>query len=134
MPARKEKKKAHTFNYDLMKALNGGKQMKDVWELPAIARWEKTQGKHPTQKPLSVVARTILASTHKGDLVLDPVAGASTTGIAAYLYDRRYIGIDTEEEYLRISKSRYEEATLNKVKMAKKIYGLDPKIVSAYDK
>ena len=132
--ARKEKKKAHTFNYDLMKALNDGKQMKDVWELPAIARWEKANGKHPTQKPLSVVARTILASTHKGALVLDPFAGASTTGIAAYLFDRQYIGIDTNEEFLRISKARYEEAILKKEKMAKKIYGLDPKIVSAYDK
>lgn len=132
--ARKEEKTAHYYNYEMMKALNGGKQMKDVWELPAIARWEKTYEKHPTQKPLSLVARTILASTHKGALVLDPFAGASTTGIAAYLFDRHYIGIDTEEKYLRISKDRYEEATLNKEKMAKKIYGLNPKIVSAYDK
>ena len=131
--ARKEKNVAHIYNYDLMRALNGGKQMKDVWELPAIARWEKINGKHPTQKPLSVVARTILASTHKGALVLDPFAGASTTGIAAYLLGRRYIGIETEEEYLRISKDRYEEAIFNKEKMAKKIYGLDLGIVSQYD-
>lgn len=131
--ARKEKKKAHYYNYDLMKALNGGKQMKDVWELPAIARWEKSRGKHPTQKPLSLVSRTILASTHKGDLILDPFTGASTTGIAAYLFDRKFIGVDIEREYLRLSKERYKEAILNKAKMVKKIYGLDPKILSKYD-
>ena len=131
--ARKEEKTAHVFNYDLMKAINGGKQMKDVWELPAIAKWEKTFGKHPTQKPLSVVARTILASTHKDAMILDPFAGASTTGIAAYLFDRRYIGIDIEKEFLEISKARYEEATSNKMKMAKKIYGIDYSVVSTYD-
>ena len=131
--ARKDKKRGHVFNYELMKALNGGKQMKDVWELPAIARWEKVFGKHPTQKPLSVVARTILASTHKGALVVDPFAGSSTTGIAAYLYDRQYIGIDTEKEYLDLSVARYKEATECKETMAKKIYGLDYKLVSIYD-
>ena len=131
--ARKEKKIAHYYNYELMKELNGGKQMKDVWELPAIARWEKVNGKHPTQKPLSVVSRTILASTHRGDLILDPFSGASTTGIAAYLFDRKFIGIDIDIDYLRISKKRYQEAACNKDKMAKKIYGLNSIIVSAYD-
>lgn len=131
--ARKEEKKAHYFNYQLMRELNGGKQMKDVWSLPAIARWEKTQGKHPTQKPLSVLARIVLASTKKGDLVLDPVTGSSTTGIASILFDRRFIGIDTEQQYLDISKKRYEEAILCKEKMAKKIYGLDMKVVSKND-
>ena len=131
--ARKDKKKGHVFNYELMKALNGGKQMKDVWPLPAIARWEKTNGKHPTQKPLSVVARTVLASTHKGALVVDPFAGSSTTGIAAYLFDRQYIGIDTEKEYLDLSVARYKEAIECKETMAKKIYGLDSKLVSIYD-
>ncbi len=128
--ARKEQKTGHVFNYELMKALNGGKQMKDVWELPAIARWEKVFGKHPTQKPLSVVARTILASTHKGALVVDPFAGSSTTGIAAYLCGRKYIGIDTEREYLDLSVARYKEAILNKEKMAKKIYGIDYSLVA----
>lgn len=131
--ARKDQKKGHTFNYDLMKALNDGKQMKDVWELPAIARWEKSFGKHPTQKPLSVVARTILASTHRGALVLDPFAGSSTTGIAAYLFNREYIGIDTERTYLDLSIERYKEAIGSKETMVKKIYGLDPAIVSTYD-
>ena len=131
--ARKDKKKGHTFNYDLMRALNDGKQMKDVWPLPAIAPWEKVHGKHPTQKPLSVVARTILASTHKGALVVDPFTGSSTTGIASVLFDRRFIGIDTEKQYLDVSIARYNEAISSGEKMAKKIYGLDMNLVKQFD-
>ncbi len=131
--ARKEKKKAHYYNYDLMKALNEGKQMKDVWPLPSIARWEKVNGKHPTQKPLSVVARTILASTRRGELVLDPFTGSSTTGVASLLFGRRFIGIDTESDYLDISVARYNEAISSPEKMAGKIYGLDMKAVADYD-
>ncbi len=104
--ARKEAKVPHYFNYALMKELNDGKQMKDVWKLPAIAKWEKACGKHPTQKPLSLLTRMILASTQRGAWILDPFAGSSTTGIAANLLGRRYLGIDQEEEYLEISKAR----------------------------
>ena len=77
--------------------------MTDVWHLPAIARWEKTCGKHPTQKPLAVLARIVLASTHSGAWILDPFTGSSTTGIAANLLGRRFLGIDKEEEYLILS-------------------------------
>src|SRR5690606_21328672 len=77
--------------------------MRDVWTLPAIARWEKSCGKHPTQKPLSVLTRLILASTKPDARILDPVAGSSTTGIAANLTNRRYLGIDQEELFLEIS-------------------------------
>ena len=104
--ARKEPKVPHYFNYDLMKELNNGKQMKDVWTLPAIAKWEKSCGKHPTQKPLSVLTRIILASTQKGDWILDPFTGSSTTGISANLLERKFLGIDKEKEYLEISKAR----------------------------
>src|SRR5690554_4893058 len=104
--ARKNKKTPHYFNYELMKQLNGNKQMRDVWTLPAIARWEKSCGKHPTQKPLSVLTRLILASTKPDAWILDPFAGSSTTGIAANLTNRRYLGIDQEELFLEISKNR----------------------------
>jgi site-specific DNA-methyltransferase (adenine-specific) len=104
--ARKSEKKPHYFNYDLMKQLNDDKQMKDVWKLPAIAPWEKSCGKHPTQKPLSVLTRLILASTKPNAWILDPFAGSSTTGIAANLANRRFLGIDQEEEFLNISKMR----------------------------
>lgn len=104
--ARKSEKAPHYFNYELMKQLNGNKQMKDVWKLPAIAPWEKSCGKHPTQKPLSVLTRLILASTKPNAWILDPFTGSSTTGIAANLANRRFLGIDQEEAFLSISKNR----------------------------
>lgn len=107
--ARKSKKTPHKFNYALMRQINGGKQMTDVWRLPAIGRWEKTQGKHPTQKPLPLLTRIILATTEPGDWVLDPFAGSSTTGIAANLCSRRFAGIEREEEFCAMSRARREE-------------------------
>ena len=107
--ARKSDKKAHYFNYDLMKQINGGKQMTDVWNLPAIAVWEKSCGKHPTQKPLALLSRIILASTQQGEWVLDPFCGSSTTGIAANLLGRRFLGIDQEHDFVMMSKNRREE-------------------------
>ena len=104
--ARKWHKRPHQYNYEMMKHLNGGKQMTDVWRLPAIAPWEKSCGKHPTQKPLAIMTRIILASTNPGAWILDPFAGSSTTGIAANLIDRRFLGIEREMEYVELSKSR----------------------------
>ncbi|GAB4283308.1 MAG: site-specific DNA-methyltransferase [Marinilabiliales bacterium] len=118
--ARKNAKVPHYFNYELMKKLNNGKQMTDVWTIPAINKWEKSCGKHPTQKPLSVLSRIILASTKEGDWILDPFTGSSTTGIAANLSGRKFLGIDIEEEYLEISKNRKleieNETVFNKYK------------------
>ena len=107
--ARKSPQVPHCYNYDLMKRINGEKQMTDVWHLPAIARWEKTCGKHPTQKPLSLLVRAILASTEQGAWILDPFTGSSTTGIAANLLGRRFLGIDKEETYLSMSRARKTE-------------------------
>lgn len=107
--ARKHQKVAHYFDYDLMKRLNGNKQMTDVWRLPAIAPWEKTCGKHPTQKPLSLLSRLILASTEPKAWILDPFNGSGTTGIAASLLGRRYLGIEKDEGFLTMSKARREE-------------------------
>ena len=113
--ARKNEKVPHYFNYELMKQLNGNKQMKDVWKLPAIAPWEKSCGKHPTQKPLSLLTRLILASTKPNAWILDPFTGSSTAGIAANLANRRFLGIDKEEEFLNMSKNRKIEIENNKV-------------------
>ena len=107
--ARKSAKKPHRFNYELMRYLNDNKQMTDVWRLPAIAPWEKSCGKHPTQKPLALLARIILASTVKNGWILDPFAGSSTTGIAANLIGRRYLGIEKENEFVEMSKCRRQE-------------------------
>lgn len=107
--ARKNPKVPHYYNYELMRRINDGKQMSDVWRLPAIARWEKSCGKHPTQKPLALLTRIILASTKPGAWILDPFTGSSTTGIAAALTARRFLGIDQEESFLGISRCRREE-------------------------
>lgn len=124
MWARKDKRKAHYFNYDLMKQINGGTQMRDVWSLPAIAKWEKSCGKHPTQKPLPLLGRIILASTKPDAWILDPFSGSATTGIAANILGRRYLGLEQEEEFLELSKQRrleLEDITI-KNKYKEKIY------------
>lgn len=108
--ARREEKTSHFFNYDLMRKLAGGQQMGDVWVLNSIARWEKSFGKHPTQKPLSLLVRILLASTRENEWVLDPFAGSCTTGIAARLLHRRFFGIDTSPDYLALGAKRFYEA------------------------
>lgn len=113
--ARKLPKVAHYYNYELMKHINGNKQMTDVWHLPAISRWEKNCGKHPTQKPLALLARIILASTSKDMWILDPFAGSSTTGIAANLLNRKFVGIDNDKDFLALSKSRKIEIENNSI-------------------
>jgi len=89
-----------------MKLLNGGRQMTDVWRIPAVSLWEKQQGKHPTQKPLRLLYRIILASTNEGDTVLDPFSGSGTTGIAANLLGRKYIGIEQDLQFCELSLRR----------------------------
>ena len=83
--------------------------MTDVWHLPAIAPWEKSCGKHPTQKPLALLSRIIMSSTKQGEWILDPFCGSSTTGIAANVLGRRFLGIDQERSYVEMSKHRREE-------------------------
>ena len=109
-----KKKGNHTFNYQLMKEINGGKQMKDVWVLPLPAKKEKIHGKHPTQKSLPLLERIVLASTSEGDLILDPFCGSGTTGVAAVKLNRKFIGIDNVQGYLEIAKKRYEDLEVTK--------------------
>ena len=104
--AKKSPNSKHYFNYELMKEINGGTQMRDVWTLPAIGKWEKTCGKHPTQKPLPLLARIILASTKENDWILDPFSGSATTGIAANILGRRYLGLEQSLDFLELSKKR----------------------------
>jgi site-specific DNA-methyltransferase (adenine-specific) len=114
--ARKDKKGKHKFNYNLM--CNGewnedafkkpNKQMRSVWSINTPKREEKTFGKHPTQKSLDLLKRLVLACTDVGDRILDPFTGSSTTGIAAIMHDRKFLGIDSEKEYLDLSIKRFE--------------------------
>ena len=101
-----DKKSKHLFNYEVMKEENGGKQMKDVWTGSLTSPKEKKYGKHPTQKPLYLLERIIMASTNEGDLVLDPFCGSSSTGVAAIKLGRYFVGIDNSIEYIELSKNR----------------------------
>ena len=83
--------------------------MKDVWTGSLTPRNEKVFGKHPTQKPVYLLERILLASTHEGDLVLDPFCGSSTTGVACKNLNRKYIGIENNPEYITLSIKRLQK-------------------------
>lgn len=112
------KKGKHYFDYKEMKKENYGKQMKDVWsfeviepefiELSIASLKEKQFGRHPTQKPEKLLDRLIRCATKENDYILDPFSGSSTTGIIAKRLKRRFLGIEKEEEFLQLSKRRYE--------------------------
>ena len=123
--ARKDKKGKHKFNYKLMKEGNWPEdfikkpnlQMRSVWAISPPKGAEKKYGKHPTQKPIDLLVRIVMASTDKGDVVLDPFTGSSTTGLAAMLNGRKFIGIDTEKKYLNLSVKRFKD--LKNIKIIK---------------
>lgn len=106
--AARSQKSRHYFDYDAMKRLNGGKQMKSVWRLTAPGAAEKTCGRHPTQKPLALLERIVQASTPEGALVLDPFNGSGTTGVACLHLHRRYIGIERDATYIDLTRKRLE--------------------------
>ena len=108
---RKGKKSKHFFNYDLMKEVNEGKQMKDVWTIGRPKKIEKEFGKHPTQKPEEIIERMILSSTKEGDVVLDMFNGSGTTGVVSIRNNRKFIGIELDKEYFNLSKIRIESET-----------------------
>jgi len=99
-------KSRHVFNYVLMKKLAGGKQMKSVWTIPPPEPWEKRFGKHPTQKPVALLERILLASSNEGDLVLDPFLGSGTTCIAALRLSRLTLGIEQSVECSDLAQRR----------------------------
>jgi site-specific DNA-methyltransferase (adenine-specific) len=108
--AAKSKGSRHIFNYEQMRALAGGKQMQNVWDIYPPAREEKAFGKHPTQKPLALLRRIIEASTLPGQLILDPFVGSGSTVIAALELGRPVIGVDLDESYLTLAKLRIRAA------------------------
>ena len=144
--ARKAKKASHTFNYKKMVDWTNnykkqfrcdkdhktghsyeilhesGKQMRSVWAINTPRPIEKTFGKHPTQKPEELLRRIIAASTNKGDLIVDPFTGSSTTGLIAHLFGRKFVGVDNEKAYLDLSIKRFDLLKANmKKKQVRKI-------------
>ncbi len=95
-----------TFNYWDAKEMNGGKQMRNVWEFPVTPKKERVNGAHPSQKPVALLERAILLMSEPDDLLLDPFGGAGTLAVAAVRHDRRYILIESVEEYAELAKTR----------------------------
>jgi site-specific DNA-methyltransferase (adenine-specific) len=112
--AKKENGK-QLFNYDLMRAENANKQMKDVWTTSTINRSERRFGKHPTQKPLALFLRILRASTNEQSRVLDPFMGTGTTAVAGRILDKHVIGIDNNSDYFNIAVQRIQNYQTEKV-------------------
>jgi site-specific DNA-methyltransferase (adenine-specific) len=133
--ARKDEKGKHTFNYEKMKNWEDnykkefkcshcgkverheilhekGNQMRSVWAINTPKKEEKIFGKHPTQKSLDLLKRIVVASSNEGDLILDPFAGSCTTGVACIIYNRNFVGIDIDDNFLEIGKKRIENVKI----------------------
>jgi site-specific DNA-methyltransferase (adenine-specific) len=102
------KGRGHTFNYDLINT--PGSQLSSVWRIPTVPKREKPHGYHPTQKPLRLVRRALLASTCEGDFVFDPFCGSGTTGVAAKKLGRFFVGAELEEEFCKLAARRIKVA------------------------
>ena len=118
--ARKDKKSKHTFNYKDMKCgifpkdfiKKPNMQMRSAWAIGTSTPSEKIYGKHPTQKPLELLERIILASTNPGDLILDPFMGSGTTGVAAIRHGRKFVGIEKEQIFAELAEKRLKDELL----------------------
>jgi site-specific DNA-methyltransferase (adenine-specific) len=100
--ASKGKGARHTFNYDLINSTDPTSQVSSLWRIPAVPMREKLHGRHPTQKPLRLLRRAIVASTTEGGLVFDPFSGSGTTGVAAKELGRFFAGAEAEREYAEL--------------------------------
>jgi DNA modification methylase len=104
----------YTFNYQNLKELNDGKQMRSDWYIPICSGKERlrennNQRSHPTQKPEALMYRIILSSTNKGDIILDPFLGSGTTAVVAKRLQRNFIGIEQDKEYISLAKKRLKQ-------------------------
>ena len=116
--AKKSESSSYTFNRDMMKAENGGKQMRNVWEIPICGGAERLrngQGKalHPTQKPEELLRRVLLSCTKQGDVVLDPFLGSGTTLAVARQLGRRGVGIERGVKYVKVASKRIKAVVLD---------------------
>jgi modification methylase len=113
--AGKNEASKYTFNYDALKALNEGIQMRSDWVLPICTGHERLKDEagdkaHPTQKPESLLHRILVGSTNPGDVILDPFFGTGTTGAVAKMLGRDFIGIEREEAYRKVATKRIANA------------------------
>ncbi len=113
------KSKRYYFNYEMAVKLSNGKQMRNLWEMPA----ERHKTSHPTEKPEKLLERIILIGSKEGDVILDPFMGSGTTGVVAKRLNRNFIGIEIDEKYYNIAKNRIESTPIenNLVKFLEKL-------------
>jgi site-specific DNA-methyltransferase (adenine-specific) len=109
------KGRGYTFNYDLINGFDPTAQVSSVWRIPTVPRGEKIHGYHPTQKPLRLVRRVLVASTHEGDLVFDPFCGSGTTAVAAKELNRFFVGAELEGEFCELAGRRIRAAVRGRV-------------------
>jgi site-specific DNA-methyltransferase (adenine-specific) len=109
------KGKGHTFNYDLINSPNPSSQVSSVWRIPTVPKSERLHGYHPTQKPVRLVRRALLASTREGDLVFDPFCGSGTTAVAAKELGRFFVGAEQEREFCELAGRRIRAAVRGRV-------------------
>jgi len=104
-----KKAKNWVFNYEEMKQLTAnGKQMRNMWDIPMTPTFEKSSGKHPSQKPLAVMDRLVLGCTNPGELILDPFGGSGTTAVSAQRHLRDFLIVERDPDYCDIAKKRIQ--------------------------
>jgi site-specific DNA-methyltransferase (adenine-specific) len=113
--ASKSRSSPHTFNYELINSPHPNGQLSSVWRIPTVASSEKLHGYHPTQKPLRLVRRALVASSREGDLVFDPFCGSGTTGVAAKELDRFMVGAELERGFCELAGRRIEATERGRV-------------------
>lgn len=101
------------FNYHDLKKINGGTQMRNMWDIPSTPSSERKHGKHPSQKPVAVLNRLVIGASNKNEIILDPFVGSGTLPVVAKTLGRKFIGIDNEKKYLEIAKKRLAECESN---------------------
>lgn len=105
------KTKKYYFDYDKAKEINGGKQMKNLWDIPA----ERHLTEHPTEKPETLLTRIILLGSKEGDTILDPFMGSGTTGVVSRRLKRNFIGIEINDNYFSIAEERIRNTIVDNI-------------------
>jgi site-specific DNA-methyltransferase (adenine-specific) len=108
-----ERAKGWTFNYWEAKEMAGGKQMRNLWEIPYTPASERKFGKHPSQKPLAIYERIVQVATKPDELLLDPFGGAGTLALAAQKHGRRWTLIESVPEYAEIARQRLDSLSVS---------------------
>jgi site-specific DNA-methyltransferase (adenine-specific) len=105
----KKNAKNWTFNYKQLKELNGGVQMRNMWDIPSTPTSEKKHGKHPSQKPIGLINRLVTGGSNKNDMIIDPFMGSGTLPVVAIMTGRKFIGIDDNEQYCNLALKRIRD-------------------------